>query len=139
MAECYFFAHLLAAVSHMPPAFSQSACVVYWLKSPDVELELGEGLADGDAPDPLGEADGDAPDPLGAVDAPPEVPPPDVVPPEPVAPDVPDGALEPVPPAAPLPLPPPEPVWAATIAGVSAITATSRAAKSFVMSRPPSV
>ena len=128
--ERYFFAHLFAAVSHIPPAFSQSACVVCWLKSPDVEVELGEGLADGEAPDP-------------------EVPPPDVAPepvapdgepepePEPVAPDVPDGAPEPEPPAAPLPLP--EPVWAATSAGVSAMIATSRAAKSFVMLRPPSV
>jgi hypothetical protein len=109
---------LFAAVSHIPPAFSQSAFVVYWLKSPDVELELGEGLADGEAPDP-------------------DVPPPDVDPPEPAAPDVPDGAPEPEPPAAPLPLP--EPVWAATSAGVSAIIATSRAAKTFVMLRPPSV
>jgi hypothetical protein len=131
--ERYFFAHLFAAVSHIPPAFSQSACVVCWLKSPDVEVELGEGLADGEAPDPDGPPPDVAPEPVA-----PDVPDGDPEP-EPVAPDVPDGAPEPdpEPPAAPLPLP--EPVWAATSAGVSAMIATSRAAKSFVMLRPPSV
>jgi hypothetical protein len=53
----YFFAHLFAAVSHIPPAFSQSALVVYCEKSPDVEPELGDGLAEGAGPEPLGEVE----------------------------------------------------------------------------------
>lgn len=117
----YFFAHLFAAVCHIPPAFSQSAFVVYCEKSPDVEPELGDGLAEGA---------GDVEVPLDA--------PPDVEPPAPVDPEVPDGALEPEP-AAPVPLPLPLVLCAATSAGVSAMIATSRSPNNLVMVQTPFV
>src|SRR5690242_16023561 len=105
-SDDYFFAQLLEDVSQVPPAFSQSLCVVYCEKSPDVEPELGDGLADGDAPEPLGE-----------VELLPEAP--ELVPLPPVAPDVPDGPPAPeLLPEAPLPLPAPDD-WARTSAGVS--------------------
>ena len=98
----YFFVHLFDAVCHIPPAFSQSAFVVYFDMSPD-------GLAAGDEVDEL-------PDVLGV-----EAPLPDVLP-EPL-PDVPDGVLE-------LPegafVPPPVLDCAAAIAGARATTATRR-------------
>jgi hypothetical protein len=109
---------LFAAVSHIPPAFSQSAFVVYFEKSADGEPELGDGLAEGA---------GDVEVPL---DAPPDV--------EPPAPEVPDGALEPEP-AAPVPLPLPLVLCAATSAGVSAMIATSRSPKNLVMVQTPFV
>ena len=106
----------------MPPAFSQSAWVVYCEKSPDVELELGEGLADGEAPAPLGLPEVELPDPVPPV--------------EPVPPEVPAGPPDPEPLAAPLPLPVP-PLCAAARAGVSATIATRRNARNLSMSRPP--
>ena len=88
-----------------------------WLRSPDDEPELGEGLADGDdVPDPEPEV------PLGVL-------------PDPVAPEVPEGA-EPEPVVAPLPLPL-LPVPAATSAGVSIMMPTIREATNLIMSRPP--
>ena len=118
----YFFAHFFVEACHIPPAFSQSACVRYWLKSLDEPLL--PGLADGDPVLPEGLADGaEEPDPDVPVDVPL---------PEPVAPVVPDG-VEPAPPVAPpLPLLP-----AAASAGVSIMTPTIREARSLVMSMPP--
>lgn len=118
-------AHLFAAVSHIPPAFSQSAFVMNCEKSPDVEPELGDGLAEGEAPEPLGEVE----EPL---DAPPDV----ELPPLPV-PEVPAGAPEPEPPAAPVPLPLPLLLCAATSAGVSAKIATSTSPNSLVIVQTP--
>lgn len=94
----YFLAHLFDAACHIPPAFSQSAFVVYFDMS-------AEGLAAGDEllPDVLG------------VEAPPL---PDVLP-EPL-PVVPDGVE--VPDLVPLPAP----LVAAAIAGDRATTATRR-------------
>jgi hypothetical protein len=96
--------HFLSVAFHIPPAFSQSACVVIFERSPD-------GLAAGDEVDPL-------PEPLV-----PDVLDPDVLP-DPLVPEVlPDV----------LPLLP-EPLvldWAAAIAGANAITATTRAMTSF--------
>jgi hypothetical protein len=115
-----FFSHLFEVVCQSPPAFSQSACVVYCEKSP-------KGLADGDDV-PEGLADGDV------VDEPPEpepvVAPPDEVPelePEPVAP----GLVEPAPLDEP-PLPP-LPDCAAAIAGASAMIPTRKPSISFCM------
>jgi hypothetical protein len=115
-AMFYFFAHLLEEVSHWPPAFSQSAWVLYCEKSPEVDDELGVGLAEGEAPAPLGEPE-----------------PPLEVGPPPLVPELPDGAPEPEPPAAPLPLPLPLPLCAATSAGVSVMIPTSRRPRNLVM------
>jgi hypothetical protein len=97
--------HLLDAACHIPPAFSQSALVVYFDISAD-------GLAAGDD---------ELPDVLGV-----EAPLPDVLP-EPLLPDVPDGVLE-LPGLLPVP-----PVLdaAAAIAGARATTATRRPRTSF--------
>jgi hypothetical protein len=111
---------LLDAAVHSPPAFSQSVWVVYCVKSPEVEVELGDGLADGETPAPLGEPE----------------PPLEVGPPPPV-PELPDGAPEPEPPAAPLPLPLPLPLWAATSAGVNAMIPTSNRPITLVMIGTP--
>jgi hypothetical protein len=101
----------------MPPCFSQSALVVYWLRSEP------EGLAAGDEvelePPPV------------ELEVPLE-PPVEVEPLPPVAPDDPDGALDPeLLPVEPLPLllPP-----AATRAGVSAMIPASRRPSIFAMS-----
>ena len=96
----------------MPPAFSQSAFVMYCEKSLD-------GLAEGEP--------AELPDPLGV-----EVAPlPDEVP-DPL-PDVPEGVLEPELPAAPLPL---LPVWAAAIPGASAMIPTKSKSISFCIAIP---
>lgn len=101
----HFFAHLFSAACHIPPAFSQSAFVVYFDISPD-------GLAAGDELEEL-------PDVLEPA------PLPDVLP-ELLLPDVPDGLPE---------LPdvlPPLPVdCAAAITGAKATTATRRTRTSF--------
>jgi len=90
----------------MPPARSQSALVVYFVRSDEVPL----GLAEGEVVERPG-----AP---GAVVAPPlEVP---GVPVDP--PDVPDGLLPLEVPGA--PLPPLPPVWAAARAGARATIPT---------------
>jgi hypothetical protein len=80
----YFFMHLFEAACHMPPAFSQSAFVVYFAKS----FALPDGLAAGELGEPL-DVPGDVLVPL-----------PDVVP---ELPPVPEGVPEL--PGAPLPLP----------------------------------
>jgi len=119
----YCFAQLFEDICHVPPAFSQSVCVVYCEKSPDVEPELGDGLADGEAPDPLGDDE--------VLPEAPEVAP--LPPLEPVAPDVPDGPPAPeLLPAAPLPLPEPAD-WATTSAGASNMMETSRRARKCFM------
>lgn len=106
-----FLLHLFEAADHMPPAFSQSAWVVYFDMSP-------EGLAAGDELDPLLD------DPLPDV-----LPLPEVLP-EPL-PDVPEGVLPPEPEVLGLlPLPPVLDCAAAT-AGASAITAAMRTMTSF--------
>lgn len=106
----YFFTHLLAAVCHVPPAFSQSAFVVYCDKSPGAP----DGLAAGDdeLPDVL-------PDVLGVV----ELPVLDPVP-EPLVPDVPDGVDAPE-----LPVPPVLDC-AAAMAGARATRATKKPRRS---------
>jgi len=128
-SDDYIFAQVFDDICHVPPAFSHSLCVVYCEKSPDVEPELGDGLADGEAPEPLGEVE------LLPVELLPEAPelvPPPVAP-EPVAPDVPDGPPAPeLLPAAPLPLPEPA-AWAMTSAGVSNMIETSRRARKCFM------
>ena len=80
--------HLFCVTCHMPPAFSQSALVVYFEKSREVPLRLAEGEPD------------ERPEAPGAVVVPPlpEVPEPD----EP--PVVPEGLLPLEPPGV-LPLP----------------------------------
>jgi hypothetical protein len=86
-------AHLLDAVSHMPPALSQSALVVYCEKS----LLLPDGLADGAVEEPVDEPG------LVLVPLPDELP--VLLLPAPL-PDVPEGLPEPDPelPDVPLPL-----------------------------------
>ena len=80
------------------------------------------GLADGEAPEPLGE--------LELLPEPPVVP---LAPLEPVAPEVPDGPPAPeLLPAAPLPLPEPA-AWAMTSAGVSNMMETSKRARKCFM------
>ena len=105
-----FFAHFLSVACHIPPAFSQSAWVVIFERSPD-------GLAAGDevdpevlVPEPL------APEVVGAL--PPEV----VVPDDFDEPALPDVLLLPEPLV---------PDCAAAIAGAKAMTATTRAMTSF--------
>lgn len=110
---CYFFSHLLEAACHMPPALSQSTCVVYCEKSPLVT----DGLADGEADGPP-----DASDAPGAALPPPEVPEPE---PPPDAP----GLPAPEPPGAPLPLPLPD--CAPAITGASAMIPTRDATMNF--------
>lgn len=113
-AECleagYFFTHLFEATCHIPPAFSQSALVMYWERS----LELPEGLAEGVVDEP--------PDAPGVV----AVPPPDEAP---VLPAVPEVLLEPELPGL-LPLL----VCAAAIAGARAMLPTRSAITSFCIS-----
>jgi hypothetical protein len=102
-----FFAHFLSVACHIPPAFSQSAWVVIFERSPD-------GLAAGDELDPLPEVL--VPEPLapGVVGAlPPEV----VVPDDFDEPALPDVLVV--------------PDCAAAIAGANAMTATTRAMTSF--------
>jgi hypothetical protein len=104
--------HLLVVVSHRPPAFSQSAWVVYFVKS----LELPDGLAEGELDEPL--------------DAPGEV----LVPvpeagPELAPPDDPEGVLAPELLGVPLPLG----VCAAAKAGARARIPTNTASISFCM------
>ena len=90
----------------MPPAFSQSACVL------KVDRSAPEGLADGDEELPLPE------EPLE-----PELG--MLLEPEPLPlPDVPDGVL---------PEPLPVPVWAAANAGTRAMVPTRRANTKFRM------
>jgi hypothetical protein len=108
----YFFAHLFEADSHMPPAFSQSAFVVYCEKS----AALPDGLAEGE--------EVELPDP--PVVELPEVP-------EPVPPVVPDGLPAPEVPDVPLPLPVPLLDWAAAIAGAKAMIPTKNVNISFCM------
>lgn len=115
----YFFAHLFEADSHIPPAFSQSAFVVYCEKS----LELPDGLAEGEVDE--------LPDP-------PVVLLPDEVP-EPVLPEVPEGLPEPELPDVPLPLPLPLPACAAAIAGAKAMIPTKNASITFCIVSPPVV
>ena len=108
-------AHLFEADSHIPPAFSQSAFVVYWERSP----ALPDGLAEGDEvelPDP--------PVVLLPVLLPDDVP-------EPVLPDVPEGELEL--PDEPLPLPLPPVDCAAAMAGAKAMIPTKNVSISFCM------
>jgi hypothetical protein len=130
----YFFAHLLDAVCHIPPAFSHAVWVLY------CDISVPDGLAAGDE-DELPEL----PVVPGVVLA---SPPPDVVP-VPVLPVEPEGlpAPEPAPeglpapeppvapapelPLAPLPLPPPLPVCAAAIAGAKAMIPAKRVSTSF--------
>ena len=103
----------------MPPAFSQSAWVVYFEKS----LEAPDGLADGDVVD-------EPPDVLGLM-LPLE---PDELP-EPLLPDVPDGVVPPELPDVLLPLPvPPVLDCAAANAGARATAATMNARKIFFIS-----
>src|SRR5689334_9930247 len=108
---------LLDAVCHMPPAFSQSALVWYFVKSL-LMLPLPDGLAEGEvvllpAPDPVVAPPLDGELVLGLLDG-------LELEPEPVPPD------------------PPLPVWAATTAGVSAIVPTRSAYISFcIWQRPP--
>jgi hypothetical protein len=112
----YFFAHLLAALDHMPPAFSQSAWVVYFEKSPDAP----DGLADGDEVEEL-------PDVLGLM-----VPLEPDEPLDPLVPEDPDGVVPPELPDVPLPLPVPLVADCATAsAGASATTATMNPRKTF--------
>ena len=104
-----FFAHFLSVACHIPPAFSQSAWVVIFERSPD-------GLAAGDEVDPLPEVlvpEPLAPEVVGAL-------PPEVV--------VPDDFDEPA-----LPDVPVVPDCAAAITGANAMTATTRAMTSFCM------
>ena len=106
---------VLLVVCHIPPAFSQSARLVYFAKS-----ALPDGLADGDEDEPLGDEPlgGEPlgePDGLGVL----------IVPPEPV---VPDGLVEPEPD----PLLPGL-VWAAANAGASATSPTKNANINFCM------
>lgn len=109
-----FFSHLFEVVCHIPPAFSQSAFVMYCEKSPAVP-----GLADGDVVD-------EPPEGVPVVAPPDEVP--DPVPePEPDAP----GPLEPAPLDEP-PLPP-LPDCAAANAGASAMIPTKKPSISFCM------
>jgi hypothetical protein len=108
--------HLLAVADHMPPAFSQSALVVYCEKSVDVP----DGLADGDVDEePLDEPPLDEPGMLP--------------PPAPLPLEVPDGLLEPELPE-PLPLPP---VWAAANAGTKAMAPTRSMTINLYMVFPP--
>lgn len=92
--RAYFLAHFFVVADHMPPAFSQSACVVYFERSV-------EGLAAGE-PDVLL-----VPDPED----------------EPLLPDDVDGVLPPALPDVLLPEPPVLDC-AAAIAGAKAMTAT---------------
>jgi hypothetical protein len=123
--------HCIEEADHIPPAFSQSACVLYSEKSLVVV-----GLADGCAEVPLPAVPGVAvasppldtdPDELPVVPvplAPPVAPVPPLAPlAPPVAPALPLAPL--APPAA--PLPPPLPLCAAAIAGASAMTPAKRA------------
>jgi len=121
LESSYLFAHLFEADSHIPPAFSQSAFVVYCDRSP----ALPDGLAEGDEvelPDP--------PVVLLPVLLPDDVP-------EPVLPDVPEGELEL--PDEPLPLPLPPVACAAAIAGAKAMIPTKNVSISFCMCVPPVV
>jgi hypothetical protein len=112
----YFFAHLAEAVCHVPPAFSQSAWVVYFEKS----LDAPDGLADGDEVE-------EPPDVLGLM-----VPPEPDAPPEPLVPDVPDGVVPPELPDLLLPLPVPLVLdCAAASAGARATAATMNARRIF--------
>jgi hypothetical protein len=103
---------LLAAVCHIPPAFSQSAFVVYCERSP----EAPDGLAAGDELDPL-------PDVLGIVELPVLEPVPELLP------DVDPEGLEPDP----LPGLGVLGDCAAAIAGARATSATRTATKIVVM------
>ena len=116
----YFFAHLFIDDCHIPPARSQSACVMCWERSPALPDGLAEGLLV-ELPEPVLEpapVPDEVPEP---VDPAPLVP--EGALPEPVAPEplVPDGALpEPELPEAPL-LPLPLLDCAAARAGAKAI------------------
>jgi hypothetical protein len=101
-------------MSHLPPAFSQSAFVRYCEKS----VTLLDGLAEGE---------------LDELPDPPVVPLPVEVP-EPVLPVVPEGPLDPDVPDVPLPLPL-LPVCAAASAGTRATTATKNTSISFCIVR----
>ena len=106
----YFLVQLMVDDDHMPPAFSQEACVLC------EDMSIPEGLADGELLPPLlDEPLEPEPDELGML--PPE-------PPELELPLVPDGLL---------PEPLPLPVWAATSAGVRATAATRRVNTNFFM------
>jgi hypothetical protein len=110
------FMQEFCATCHMPPARSQSALFVYFVKSAELPLGLAEGEVD------------EPPDAPGAV----VVPPPEVpgVPVDP--PDVPEGLLPLELPGAPLPL---LPVWAAAKAGARATIPTKSANMSFCIVR----
>ena len=107
----YFLApHLLVAVDHMPPAFSQLACVFC------IDMSDPDGLADGEVL-PL-------PDEPGVLVL-------GMLPVEPLPPELPlpDGLLVPGVPLPPLPLP----VWAAAKAGARATVPIRRANTNFFM------